>query len=523
MSYILDDSKITKKLNGDDAVQHCIDITMKNLGKLIVVHPPDQYIKINPTMEPGATVKLYHSLVFQLPKWEYDVKKMDEYVEVSPVSKQYYQLTMQQKQQLEQQIKQGLANASQAVSDYELLHHDERKYRRYLKYLGLKFNGEEFVKEGESDEHSLKSIFIDQVDYHTGSTGQGAGRLSMAFMQQNNIFPTIMQDFYEMDKEEDLKEKDRLSDLPVVEKNMLKSKWRAYQQWKNLFMNEVKDRYRRIWELKQGREKSIDEYRNWLKPYIARHKLLEEGLGRKRTRAKLQTLPPTPQGIATSKNEVKLWVWKDMLPREVHAVPGEIHAKKPVHPYNHKQIKALNKKLIFDEKDGLKSKYPWITEEWVEEKVDEIVGNEIDKNKHYYAFGVINFDRTNFRYADGAETEDVDIYVEFLLLTHNAMLVKLLEAKAHEEELNRYINQLLGIHKEKFNENEKKTKNGIKIGKKASDFFSWFGLNFNVLKRGPYESNVRFRMTKFFFKRMGRDRFGQITNFIKSKIGYGVS
>ena len=64
---------------------------------------------------------------------------------------------------------------------------------------------------------------------------------------------------------------------------------------------------------------------------------------------------------------------------------------------------------------------------------------------HYYTFIEVKFDRTDMRTADGSMIEDGMFWVNALLLSQNALLAKMLELKAKQEELEMYINDLLGL------------------------------------------------------------------------------
>src|SRR3989344_1276464 len=98
--------------------------------------PFEAYVRINFTGPVGSSSAIYYSLVFQLGKWEYLRQKASEFLEVSPIHGQYYQLSHKQREELEGRIKTGLASASQAVADMELLLHDMRKYKEFLHYMG---------------------------------------------------------------------------------------------------------------------------------------------------------------------------------------------------------------------------------------------------------------------------------------------------------------------------------------------------------------------------------------------------
>ena len=78
------------------------------LGNVLIASPFEARVNIDFTGPPGSTSGVYYSLMFQLGKWEFLVQKADEWIEVSPVHAQYYQLTQKQKDDLEGKIKRAL-------------------------------------------------------------------------------------------------------------------------------------------------------------------------------------------------------------------------------------------------------------------------------------------------------------------------------------------------------------------------------------------------------------------------------
>ena len=130
--------------------------SLDNVGNAFVLGPLEGHTLLDYTGGAGKATGAYYGLVFQLPKWRFKVFKFDESLEVSPVHAQYYQITLAQKDQLEQKIKAGLGEVARSVGDYELVKHDERRYREFMDYFERK------------DEHSLRSVFIDQVDMPSG-------------------------------------------------------------------------------------------------------------------------------------------------------------------------------------------------------------------------------------------------------------------------------------------------------------------------------------------------------------------
>ncbi len=519
--------------------------------------PENQDRLINFTGPLGSTSGIFYSLMFQLRKWMYIVQKANEWIEISPVHQQYYQLTHKQKQEIEAHIKASLGSVAQAVSDLELLEHDLRRYREFLDYFNYDYNKEtgdvfeikepdkkkekeEWEKEKKSGEHSLKALFMDQVDYHVGSTGQGPGRMSMSFMQQQNIMPTIVQDFFEMNSTDDLDKAPRLKSLPVVEKNMLRTKWNAYHEWKKLFGSEIMRRFKNIFRLVKSREASVESYREWLKPYIVRHKLLEEGFSSDSVapyggRRGMTTSFIHSSGQAIASDGIVIWAWREYASPELFRTPGELIAKaqlEGVVPWD----KWTKDNLIFNKEQGLVVKHNWIDDEWVNKKIEYIQNTDwLNPNRPYYSFFEIRYLRTNIRFATGTEIEDAMYFVNHILMSQNVLFVKLLELLAKQEEMERYVNSLLGLPETgeitseaaiaKAKEPAKAAKSEKpplfgSVQKSASDFLKYFEIPFEFAKRGPYERDFDHRITKTYMKPMGAERYMPVIGFIKEKIGF---
>ena len=229
----------------------------------------NQTTELNFTGKPGEASSIYYSLFFQLPKWGWNVVKVDEWIEVSPTHREYYDRTASTKQMLESTIKTGLAAAAQSVADYELIAHDLRKYKEVLSYFA------------EGDEHVLRSMFVDQVDIHTDMPGQP---LSMRAIAPR--WPTIIADFLSLtDEDTDIDKVVKKINISRAEAVILVTKNKLYMEWKKLFLDAAKTRYQTIRGLVEGRRKSIQEYRNWLKPYIARFRMTRLGGERPNVRA----------------------------------------------------------------------------------------------------------------------------------------------------------------------------------------------------------------------------------------------
>ncbi|OYT57225.1 MAG: hypothetical protein B6U68_02165 [Candidatus Aenigmarchaeota archaeon ex4484_14] len=528
-----------------------------HIGLGLIVQPLETHIEdLNFTLPMGKGTSLYYSLVFQLPKWDWNVWKVDEWIDVSPAHTQLYQVTTQQKQTLESTIKQGLTSAAQAVADLELLKHDLRKYREIMDYIEAK------------DEHSLKSIFVDQVDFNAGGTGQGAGRLSMSFMQQANILPAIVSHFYMMESLDDLEKHEYLSTLPRVEKLMLKTKRINYEEWKKLFCREVRERYQNLLALIRSRRMSIDQYREWLKPYIAKHKLLNEGMSRPDVRAKMLESRLRYSGQVISYNRIELLSWYHLIIKEVTSRAGELEINAPALDDFVKRNfifdlaadfpKKTQEKLRADGEKSLKEQFPWITEEWVEKTYTSLLGTRnkigvLEANWYpYYTVFPITYDRIVFRTPDGREMEDITFDIRGQVWSKNLVLVKLLEIKAKQEEFERYVNKLIGLEKETINYRKEGKKFVTDNGKEFNsleemteeypkefyvlsempveprrnllgpvrDFFDFFGIKFFFKKGGPYERDFYERVPNFHCMFCGA-RYNQLINFLQKKAAVG--
>jgi len=516
----------------------------------------NQIADLNFTGKPGTASGLYYSLVFQLPKWGWNVEKADEWIEVSPTHKEYYDRTMTTKQMLESTIKTGLTSAAQAVADYELMNHDLRKYKEILHYFSKK------------DEHSLKAMFIDQVDVHTDMPGQPLSMRSIA-----SRWPTIIADFIKLT--DDDKEPDKIAkklDISKAEAVILTTKNKLYIQWKGMFRKVAEERYKMLSGLVGSRKKSIKEYRDWLKPYIARFRMTK--LGGERVRVRAGTLKSFADitGLAVFSNGIRVFAWKPLKTVEFRRPAAELKGEFIINPYDD----FIRENYVLGPK-GLVSIYPWLGHDrkycpkckayylpdviicnkckstaLVDKKyADEIVEKEIlpswtrrerelDPFELYYVFLDMDILRLGTRLPVG-ELEDITFTMKNYTISQNVLLVKLLELKCRDMELEIYIDEMLGVKfeekeiedivKEEFPElfPEKKI-SGLKTYVKGlrdtykgySDFFKKFKLpkfkSLMFVRPGPYETDFKERISKHYLTVSGI-HFNTVVDFIKSKMG----
>ncbi len=446
------------RLNLSDTVKQDLDSwAFRNMGKVFVGQGLNQSdLLVNTTGSLGFINGIYYGTMFEAAKDGFKSAKIKDSVYVNPIHKGFFDLILGQKEQLEQKIKQGLVGISQSIADLELVEHDIRVYKQYKEYLDMLDSDDE--DERRKAELSLKTIFVDQVDFHVGSQGGqgGPGRLSMAFMRNNNIMPTIVDDFMEIKSIEDVRQNSqnqKLMYLPTVEKRMLEVKYNSYLDWLSDFNKAVRERLSRLESLHKSRLKTVEEYKEWLKPTIARHKLISDALESEGGRKDYKTMPYDISTSASSFNSISVWLWKGFVqPNDRPASADKIFSKinynmddagfrDPLHPFNY----WTQENLIFNHSEGLVADYPWITKEWAYEKAGKYVKElSADRFKIYYNFITMDIGKANFKIGN-SELEDGDFLLNCFILSYNAMLAKLLEKDAIQEEFEMYVNDVIGI------------------------------------------------------------------------------
>ncbi len=183
----------------------------------------------------------------------YDVSRTEEKIFVSPMSNLHDEF-MQRQQQAEQRIKGTLQNLSELRKQKHMLEHDIRKLRSRV---------ENFTTD---DETALKADFIELVD--GAGAQQGGDEASLKFYRDQNIYPSLVADFNEMSGVEDLEGDGHLADLPENVKAILKKKYVMYEKWKDLYGSEVRRKLQDIQSQLKSIERSIDETKEWLEPYV---------------------------------------------------------------------------------------------------------------------------------------------------------------------------------------------------------------------------------------------------------------
>ncbi len=426
-------------------------------GRMVVTYPDNYHgYDLNPTTYPGRFPIFWVMLTILPAHAAAKIIKFDERIGFgNPGHQKFMQTIEHQKEELQTKIKQGLISISQTISDLELLEHDLRKYREYKKYIDDYYatgDDEETKKRKKLADRFLKMIFVEQVDYHVGSTGQGPGRFSMAFMRNNNIMPTIVDDFLEIEKLEDIDEilmKEKK--ISGAERNILITKFKAFQEWLNLFKEAVETRLKRLEELKRSREKTVEEFKKWVKPHIIRLKALSinEDLSAGETYKKSSRFT---QITGLYRYNATLWIIKDfMLPwdrmeyrkstmeYDFATNPEEKYFNHPLNPYN----KWTQEHLVFNYDYGLLADYPWMTKELADEWAKKAWKGFLSNQKFilYYVFNHIVV-KNDIYYP--LEVEDIDIIYSPILMSHNAVLVKFMENDAHQKQFDMEVEEYIG-------------------------------------------------------------------------------
>ena len=316
----------------------------------------------------GPPFGVWMSLASDIGDFGYDLVKVAEDFVTQPGS-QLHQEMQQREQRAQQQINQSLSGIEDLFKKKQLLEHDLRK---------LESKQEHFEDEKEE---ALKADFVDNVDQHTG-------RNSIVQMQANNIFPSIIPDFYSMTSLEDLSS-GHLSKLPEQEKSVLRKKYMLYEKWKEKFGSAINSKVKDVQRRLRSVERSIEQAENFIKPYVETLRVIQGDFNKK-----LDFIKDTDMyiGHSSSKRIMKfigtmdLDSHKDVLTISVThvdlAAPSEVQS-----PANSPSAVVMDLKefLVCDHVYNEVFK-PQIDERKheVERFVKEMVGDEVDTSKKTY-------------------------------------------------------------------------------------------------------------------------------------------
>jgi len=384
---------------------------------------PNIITRFNPTTHQFKSIGAVISVTSQMKnRLGFTVHKVDEITDISP-SHPHYNSVTRQKQDIIRQIKESFAQVDRAISDTELLEHDLRKYKEILSYFH------------EGDEHSLKAMFIDQVDIHTG---EGISMRSIA-----PRWPTIIADFMALDPEKDVTVDDVQNKVKIskAEAVILTTKIKLYNKWRDFFKGAVTTRYGRIKQRAVARRKSIEEYGNWARPLIRRAQQMREVDDHSLI---MQAVIPTGIGTPVSIQALEYWGWTKLEGTEqveMHRAPRETYTagdqpRFVVEPYD-EVVRAFIPKI--EKKHGIK-----VTPKIILDARKKLF-SEGSPGSLWYAFIRIPVDIATYLLPDGSMFEDTDFNpLEGRIVTQNVMLIKMIELVIEELRFNTYIDEMLG-------------------------------------------------------------------------------
>jgi hypothetical protein len=491
-------------------------------GKLVYGAPGEMEMIFDFTTGRGGASNIYHSFIYQAPKWKYTVKKVDDFMSVSPAYPEYYERTLSQREKLESLIKTGLASASQAVADYELMRHDYRRYKEIIDYFK--------TAKKSGDDHVLRSLFVDRID---AFTGEGYSMVTMA-----RRWPTIITDFIRMKTElEDIDKIKADLDVSQAEATVLKTKNQLYKEWKEIFLPDLKSKIARIETMMNAREKSVNEYKEWLKPYLSKYTAMQD-LGKKNPAEFVSNAYVTPGfGQSEAFLMTRLWVWKTFSPEE---------GRKP-----EMRLKARGGKWSIDPYDDIAKKWQRRIEykygvKFTEKDIDAILDEAttrpgssdvqmMNPEDVYYILFDMTFLLSLLKTPppEGFEGDNLMIApIRTWMVSQNVLLLHLIEIKAREAAIEHYINEIIGakvieehalerIEEEFLEKESEKQKRFLRLKaakRKTGKGLTRFGHLF--IKEGPYEPVFFERVSKMYFRATGA-YYGQILGWFKKQMQVG--
>ncbi|MDI6806567.1 MAG: hypothetical protein QMD14_01980 [Candidatus Aenigmarchaeota archaeon] len=296
-----------------------------HFGEGLNCPPPEADIYCGFDARTGTATLGYYKTIAMFGRLGFEAIKIEESIAVSPVFREYYELTVRQKDHMEAELKTHLASIATAISDLELVKHDLRRYREFMDYYAMIDEGEKLIKKGKVEEgkelilkgqQSLKAVFIDLVDVHTGE--------GIAIKLIAPRWPTIIADFMRLEDEDVLPEKIKEKyKVPEAEAIILATKNKIYLEWRDrLFKVTVEERFGRLVELVEMRKKSIEEYKDMVRPLVRRYKMLTDALEKPPGKL-IERWTWRPDAQRVSLDSVRIWAWKPFAPTEKYRVTVE--------------------------------------------------------------------------------------------------------------------------------------------------------------------------------------------------------
>ncbi|OYT34168.1 MAG: hypothetical protein B6U87_02480 [Candidatus Aenigmarchaeota archaeon ex4484_52] len=536
--FILADENMEDNCHGGDPT----NFSGKNLGKCVFVAGNDMISDIiNTTTWASGTTAMLFSCMIEARKDKWVTMASDESFYCPASFKLYYNYTQEQKEKLEKKIRDVLENIKKDIAEFNEIDDKISKYNIHIKNLNNLNSSDKSVQ--IQAELYFKQIFINETT------------------KEDDFFKTIINDFLTITNLDKTNQENFFKKIPEEKKNLLKAKLSQFNEWMKIFSNTIKFRLEQALELKRSKEFIIKEAKEAIKPYIIRYKLLKESLSSEAARKKIYStfgkqIAGYPDFYTFHKVNYLFKSLDDPYPL-MHPKQFVVEAAEEGHYGKYGCYDDFMKyELIFNFDHGLICDFPWITEEWIEEKIKEIQKEETfqgpywNKNRLYYTFHKITTDGAIGQIPFGLGNpvnEDTDFVQTMFLMSRNVFMSKILEIKAKEEEMERYVNNMLGIipkikgrkiikyekqggkyivdgnvyeSKTKFFEAFQKEKFNLIEYKKPNELIQEIkdilNINFSIsTSNGPYENQFFKTINKIFLKLI-KARFDFITGlFLK--------
>ncbi|MEM5821326.1 MAG: hypothetical protein QXP34_03330 [Candidatus Aenigmatarchaeota archaeon] len=428
----------------------------------------------------GKNTEIIYSIVFGYSKKSFDVFKVGESLYVSTNYQPHYSNIRRQKEEIENNIKAQLAQIATAITDTQLISHDYRKYKHFvdifreLDEINKKLSEEkdenkkkELQKRKRELEITLRNIYIDQVDVYTGD-------FSIANMARTR-WTTFIADFLSLEDEktpEDVLKK--LPNITMAEAIQLAKKNSLFLYWLDEFRKVVFEREAELRKLLIMRKNSIENYKNMLRPLIARYLAIKEepvfftssslAFVKSATYPLLvdstkfwmiKAIPPfmkeeervIPQKINPEKAGIIIDELKNLVKNNLSSIETNVMPQEPsIDRVVVAGIEVINENFgtNFDLNDILE-----IRESLVKKATSPSLTKERWKLSPYYVFVEISLDRALLRTYTGIEIEDFYFEIRPYLISQNIAMLMYLQTKALDKYLESQINSFFGESLEK--------------------------------------------------------------------------
>ncbi len=231
-----------------------------------------------------------------------DVWKGPEDFEAS-VSSGYFGEIGQRASLMQQKAMEYLGAVNNVIKSVLNLIYDLKEFEIRLGPYNKLSNNEESEENKRGAFHSLKGIWMDQVDARKG-------RGSINLLVQDLQFVTLRDAFFYA---KDAKHVDSI-DLNERVKNILRRKLEEFNEWLVYSEKEIRKRYEVEKAYLKSQAATLKLYVNWLKPYL----IAAQKLKMKNAQAKSLTNPNIVNSFSNIEIEIKLYGKREIPPSAVH-------------------------------------------------------------------------------------------------------------------------------------------------------------------------------------------------------------